>query len=100
MTHEDITAIVALLALALPIFTTMGAALGSWVTSRTKASKVQVEVLQKKIDTLLEENHDLKEQNDLLRQQLAISHEENKLLRGILHSHNIKIPPHVTKAEE
>ena len=92
MTHEDILAIVAMLALALPIFTTFGAAIGSWSTARSKASHEEVERLRRKIDVLITENIDLKAQNDLLREQLHEQQEENILLRGILQSHNIKIP--------
>ncbi len=73
--------------------TTLGAAIGSWVTARRAAKKEELERLRDEMMLLRKRINKLESENNQLRQENLILREYISTLRIALQENGIDIPP-------
>lgn len=97
LTHEQLLLFIAGLAALLtaigPILTTLGAAVGSWVTARRAAKKEDVDLLRSDVAQLRERIRFLEAENVRLAQENLVLREYIAVLRIKLREHDIMVPP-------
>lgn len=97
LTHEQLLllmgAIAALMTALVPILTSIGAGIGSWITARRAAKKDDVDLLRGELDRFRTRMDRLQVENDMLRRENTTMREYVARLRLILIEHEIDVPP-------
>jgi hypothetical protein len=95
-THEQLLLLIAALAALLtaigPIMTTMGAAVGSWITSRRAAKREDLDLLRTDLGLLRDRVRNLETENRRLLQENLVLREYIATLRITLREHDIDVP--------
>lgn len=96
LTHEQLLLLIgtfaAFLTAASPILTTIGAAIGSWITARQAAKKSELERLTARLDRLRDDFDELQMENTQLHKENLRLLEYIAHLRVVLREHNINVP--------
>jgi hypothetical protein len=86
ISHMELATVIALIVAVAPILTGLGAALGAWLTNRTKAKQTELDALRDRVDELTCTNTQMHRENISLREYILV-------LTGVLREHGIEVPP-------